>query len=124
MPWEEVRRKKEAAAHPEQVSREPLIPRGTYALVDKNQIVLDQSQDVFGESKEMSMTAPKQSVGARGRGAGVGAGGYGGPVGGQNYGGGRPTADAVFQGQQTAQQSAVGAAAGTVIVSEAVDDGN
>jgi len=115
VPWEEVRKKKEAAAHPEQATREPLIPRGTYALVDKNQVVLDQSQDVFGESKDMAMTGPKQTA-ARGGLA------RGGPAGGANYGG-HPTTDDIFQGQQGTQQGAAAAAA-AIVVTEAPDDGN
>jgi hypothetical protein len=88
-------------------------------LVDNNQVVLDQSQDVFGESKDMAMTGPKQT--------GVGGGlARGGPAGGANYAsGGRPTTDAVFQGQQMQQQGAQkGAAAATIVVSGAPDDGN
>jgi hypothetical protein len=84
--------------------------------------VLDQSQDVFGEGKEMGMTAPKQTAGMRQR----AAMGYGAGTTAQQ--GGRPTAEGVFQGQQgqTAAAGAAGAAAGTIIVTSADDgdDGN
>lgn len=121
VPWEEVRRKKELAAHPEKATREPLIPRGNYQLLDKNQTVLDQSQDVFGEGKDMAMTGPKQTAGMRQR----GAYGYGGGVASSGPTGGRPTAEGAFQGQtgmQTAGAAAAGAAAGTFIVSQADDE--
>ncbi|CAG7850530.1 Uncharacterized MscS family protein C2C4.17c [Serendipita indica DSM 11827] len=122
VPWEEVKAKKEAAAHPEYAAREPLIPRGTFQLVDRNQVVLDQSQDVFGEGRDMNMTSPKQT-GGRGRVAFA-------PT-------GRPTAEGVFAQQQgqasgaghsAAPAAAAGAAAGAsaaIVVSSAdADDGN
>ncbi|KIM30449.1 hypothetical protein M408DRAFT_66234 [Serendipita vermifera MAFF 305830] len=123
IPWDEVRAKKEKAAHPERQTREPLIPRSNYQLLDKNQTVLDQSQDVFGEGKELAMTGPKQTAGMRQR----AAYGYGGGVASSGPTGGRPTAEAAFQGPGGAQTAAAGGAAaaaagGMVIISQADDD--
>lgn len=120
VPWDEVVAKKNQSA-PQPTTMEPLIPRGDFQLIDKNQIVLDQSQDVYGEGREMGMTAPKQTAGMRQRAAYQG--GMGGNVG-AGSGAPRPTAEGTFQGQQaTAANAAAGAAAGTIIVS-AIDDGN
>ena len=49
VPWEDVKASKAPAlsdidAIPQ--TREPLIPRGQYQFADRNQIVLDQGQDV------------------------------------------------------------------------------
>jgi hypothetical protein len=121
VPWDEVRAKKEKAAHPEATAREPLIPRSNYQLTDKNQVVLDQSQDVFGEAKDMAMTAPKQTAGMRQR----AAYGYGGGVASSGPTGGRPTAEGAFQPAQTTDPaSAAGLAAGMIIVSQADDENN
>ncbi|KAG8835307.1 hypothetical protein FRC17_004089 [Serendipita sp. 399] len=123
IPWDEVKAKKERAAHPELYpDREPLIPRGSFQLVDRNQVILDQSQDVFGEGKEMGMTAPKQTAGMRQRAAyGYGQPGTSAPP------GGRPTAEGAFQPQQAYAAPAAGAAAGatvgTIIVTD-TDDHN
>ncbi|KAG8836439.1 hypothetical protein FRC18_011362 [Serendipita sp. 400] len=122
IPWEEVKAKKEMAAHPDEYpGREPLIPRGTFQLVDRNQVILDQGQDVFGEGKDMGMTSPKQTAGlrqrvafAQGQGAGPSAA----------YSG-RPTAEGAFQSQQAySAPAAAGAAAGAAIVVTDVDDHN
>lgn len=119
VPWDEVVAKKnQAAAQP--TTREPLIPKGDFHLIDKNQVVLDQSQDVYGEGREMGMTAPKQTAGMRQR---VAYQNMGGNVGASNPVS-RPTAEGTFQGQTaTAANAAAGAAAGTIIVSQ-IDDGN
>jgi len=65
VPWEDVKASKALAssdidAIPQ--AREPLIPRGEYQFADRNQIVLDQGQDVWGETREVNMTAPKQTA--------------------------------------------------------------
>jgi hypothetical protein len=119
VPWDEVRAKKEKAAHPEAVAREPLIPRGNYQLTDKNQVVLDQGQDVFGEGRDLSMTAPKQTAGMRQR----AAYGYGGGVASSGPTAGRPTAEEAFQPAPTATPAAAAAAA-AIIVSQADDENN
>jgi hypothetical protein len=119
VPWNEVRAKKEKAAQPEADIREPLIPRGNYQLTDKNQVVLDQSQDVFDEGKEMAMTGPKQTAGMRQR----AAYGYGGGVASSGPTGGRPTAEGAFQpAQAAAPAAAAGIAAGVILVSQTGDD--
>jgi len=112
IPWDEVRAKKEEAAHPEQATREPLIPRGSYKLTDKNQIVLGQSQDVFGEGKELSMTAPKQTAGMRQRAAYL----HGGGVVRSDSNTGRPTAEEAFQGQPPPTTDAAAFAAAEAMV--------
>ena len=65
VPWEDVKASK-ALASPDTdaipQTREPLIPRGEYQFSDRNQIVLDQGQDVWGETREVNMTAPKQTA--------------------------------------------------------------
>lgn len=71
VPWGDVKASKALAssdidAIPQ--SREPLIPRGEYQFADRNQVVLDQGQDVWGETREVNMTAPKQTARSQGRG--------------------------------------------------------
>lgn len=83
VPWEEV--KASRAPAPSDIDaipqdREPLIPRGSYEFADRNQVVLDQGQDVFGETIELNMTAPKQTARPQERGK-------------------RPTAEAAVAGQ-------------------------
>lgn len=65
VPWEEVKASKEAAAGPPESSREPLIPKSDYRLVDPNRVVLDQSQDVFGENKDATRKAPRHPAHTR-----------------------------------------------------------
>jgi len=61
VPWEDVKASKALASADADLDREPLIPRGEYQFADRNQIVLDQGQDVWGETREVTMTAPKQT---------------------------------------------------------------
>ena len=65
IPWEDVKASKGPAlsdidAIPQ--AREPLIPRGEYQFADRNQVVLDQGQDVWSETREVNMTAPNQTA--------------------------------------------------------------
>jgi hypothetical protein len=65
VPWEDVKASKSLAPSDTDVTlqdREPRIPRGEYQFADRNQIVLDQGQDVWGETREVNMTAPKQTA--------------------------------------------------------------
>jgi hypothetical protein len=83
IPWEDVKASKAPPSDTLQ-DREPRIPRGEYQLADRNQIVLDQGQDVWGETREVNMTAPKQTARPQER-------------------GGRTTAEDVFSGQHRGQ---------------------
>lgn len=65
VPWEEVKASRVPAqsdidAIPQ--VRSPLLPRGSYQFADRNQVMLDHGQDVWGETMELSMTAPKQTA--------------------------------------------------------------
>ena len=65
VPWEDVKASKALASSDIDAippTREPRIPRGEYQFADRNQIVLDQGQDVWGETREVTMTAPKQTA--------------------------------------------------------------
>ena len=62
MPWEDIKASKALASSDSLQDREPRIPRGEYQFADRNQIVLDQGQDVWGETREVNMTAPKQTT--------------------------------------------------------------
>ena len=65
VPWEDVKASKALASSDIDAIppvREPRIPRGEYQFADRNQIVLDQGQDVWGETREVTMTAPKQTA--------------------------------------------------------------
>ena len=87
VPWEDVKASKAAASSDMDAipqPREPLIPRGEYQFADRNQVVLDQGQDVWGETREVNMTAPKQTARPQER-------------------GGRPTAEAAVAGQRGGQ---------------------
>ena len=82
VPWEDVKASKVLASSdtdPTLHDREPRIPRGEYHLADRNQVVLDQGQDVWGETREVTMTAPKQTARPQERGV-------------------RPTAEGAFAG--------------------------
>lgn len=95
VPWEDVKASKALASSDTDATlldREPRIPRGEYQLADRNQVVLDQGQDVWGETREVNMTAPKQTARPKERGE-------------------RPTAEGAFTGQggQQGGQGAPGA---------------
>jgi hypothetical protein len=62
VPWEDVKASKALAPSDNDIDLEPRIPRGEYQFADRNQIVLDQGQDVWGETREVNMTAPKQTA--------------------------------------------------------------
>jgi len=82
VPWEEVKASKAPSSSDTDVTlqdREPRVPRGQYQFADRNQVVLDQGQDVWGETREVTMTAPKQTARPQER-------------------GGRPTAEGAFAG--------------------------
>lgn len=70
VPWEDVKASKALAPSDTDVTpdQEPRIPRGEYQFADRNQIVLDQGQDVWGETREVTMTAPKQTARPQDRG--------------------------------------------------------
>jgi hypothetical protein len=55
VPWETVQTKQESVDEkkPGRSIQEPNIPRGKWQLSDKNALVLDPSQDVFGETSEV-----------------------------------------------------------------------
>jgi hypothetical protein len=82
VPWEEFKASKASPDADTLDNREPRIPRGEYQFADRNQIVLDQGQDVWGETREMNMTAPKQTARPQ-----------------QRHGDPRPTAESAFAGQ-------------------------
>ena len=103
VPWEDVKASKALAssdidAIPQ--AREPLIPRGEYQFADRNQVVLDQGQDVWGETREVNMTAPKQTARPQER--------------------GRPTAGAAVAGQHGGQAAPGTSGAGATMPTAAV----
>ena len=64
VPWEDVKASKALASSDTDAIpqiHEPLVPRGEYQFADRNQVVLDQGQDVWGETREVTMTAPRQT---------------------------------------------------------------
>ena len=84
VPWEDIKASKALASSDTDATlqdREPRIPRGEYQFADRNQIVLDQGQDVWGETREVNMTAPKQTARP------------------PQERGGRPAAEGMFAGQ-------------------------
>lgn len=92
VPWEDIKASKALASSDTDLTlqdREPRIPRGEYQFADRNQVVLDQGQDVWGEAREVNMTAPKQTAQLQAR-------------------GGRQTAQGAFAGT-TGQQGGHGA---------------
>ena len=104
VPWEDVKASKAAAlsdidAIPQ--ARKPLIPRGEYQFADRNQVVLDQGQDVWGETREANITAPKQTARPQER-------------------GGRPTAEAAVAGQHGGQAAPGTSGAGATMPTAAV----
>ncbi|TBU64491.1 Mechanosensitive ion channel-domain-containing protein [Dichomitus squalens] len=64
VPYEEVLRQEEASkhnAHPSNSSSMELqVPKSDWTFADQNSAIVDDSQDVFGESEQLYMTNPRQ----------------------------------------------------------------
>ncbi|KAF8629659.1 hypothetical protein AX17_005598 [Amanita inopinata Kibby_2008] len=63
VPWELIEAEDQKAGEKSgRMSPKPFSPPGGWRLADKNAALLDSADDVFGESKELHMTAPRRGL--------------------------------------------------------------
>jgi len=61
VPWGDSEKPKTKQASPSQL-QEPTIPRGDWQFADRNALILDSTQDVFGETEDLYRTNPTSNL--------------------------------------------------------------